>query len=270
MRILFLYTYNKSFLSSFFTELALELSYRNHQIIIASLKKKSGTIIIAPLVSVQILKRKNKLIDYFTIFNLIKREKPDVIISNFSYVNPAILCGKLLGVKLNVVWYHTLTQQLKSSKSQISVKSVFLKKASCIIVNSQYLKTDLKDNYGVLEKRIYPIPFWSALNKEELKTDNIIKSSQIKIGCPGRIEKEKNQQLIISCLADLTTIDWKLFLAGSGSNIGLLRDGLKNNILENRVCFMGVLNLEKMRHFYRSMDLIILPSSFESFGLVLI
>ena len=46
-----------------------------------------------------------------TIDSIIKKEKPDVILSNFSYVNPALLCGKLFGIKKNMAWFHSLNEQ---------------------------------------------------------------------------------------------------------------------------------------------------------------
>ena len=271
MKILLFHTYNQSFLSSFFKELALMLSERSYEIKIISLKKRPEVIEVAPGFTIQILKKKSKWQDYLSIFNLIKTEKPDIVISNFSYVNPSILFGRLLGVKKNIVWFHTLTQQLNPDKSQLLLKSIFLKYASRIIVNSEYLKEDLEKNYSIPSAKILPIPFWSSLETKSSGRKRVRQNATLKIGCPGRIEEVKNQQIIIDALADLNLgMPWRLFIAGSGSNEEVLKSKIHTNNLEDEVDFLGVLSIEKMQQFYKEMDLIILPSKFEAFGLVLI
>ncbi|QAA81356.1 glycosyltransferase family 1 protein [Aequorivita sp. H23M31] len=271
MKIIFFYTYNQSFLSSFFKELSIQLIEGEYDIKIVSLKEKSELLEVAPGLSVQILKKRSKWLNYISIFKLLMSEKPDVVISNFSYVNPAILSGKLLGIKKNIVWFHTVTQALNPSKNQVRIKSIFLKQASEIIVNSESLKGDLEHDYSISKTKIFPIPFWSSLEASHTKSEVFKKKSLIKIGCPGRIEEVKNQQLIIDSLVNVEErISWRLYIAGSGSNEESLRLKVRQLNLEDKVDFLGVLSIDKMKEYYEEIDLIILPSKFEAFGLVLI
>lgn len=271
MKIILFHTHNQSFLSSFFEVLAMQLIERGYDVKIVSFKKKAELLQVSPTLTVQVLKKRSKWLNYMSVFNYIKLEKPYVVISNFSNVNPAILSGKLLGVKKNIVWFHTLTQQLTPSKSQVLIKSFFLKYASGIIVNSEYLKKDLEKNYSISKNKIFPIPFWSSLENNNLKREEYTRGPVLKIGCPGRIEEVKNQQLIIDSLVDLK-IDtfWRLYIAGTGDNERWLKSKIKENKLEDKIHFLGVLSIEKMKQYYEEMDLIILPSKFEAFGLVLI
>lgn len=271
MKILFLYTYNQSFLSSFFIELALKLIEKRYEVKVASLKEKPDLFEVAPGLTVQILKKKSKWLNYVSIYKLIKSEKPDVVISNFSYVNPAILSGKLLRVKKNIVWFHTVSEALKPSKSQFALKSAFLKYASNIIVNSESLKEDLQIDYSISKNKIYPVPFWSSLDSSNFKIKDSKKEPFLKIGCPGRIEDFKNHKLIIESLSSLkNNTSWRLYIAGNGSNGDALKTEIKKYNFEDKVDFLGVLNIEQMKRYYEEMDLIILPSKFEAFGLVLI
>ena len=271
MKIIIFFTHNKSFLSNFYVELGSSLLKVYKTVKIYSFKKEEEYIKLDSGLEIQILKKGSKLSNYYKLFKVIKKERPNVIISSFSYVNPAILSGRLLGVKKNIIWFHTLSQQLNPQKGQLFLKSFFLKAASEIIVNSDYLNEDLQKNYSVPEYKVFSIPFWSSLD-EYNPIDKIGKREGfLKIGCPGRIEEVKNQQIIIESLADMEmTRPWRLYFAGTGSNEENLDAVIKKHNLESRIDFLGVLSIEKMKEYYEEMDLIILPSKFESFGLVLI
>lgn len=60
--------------------------------------KKVGNTFTDPL-RIDIKKKQNYLKNTIEVFKAIRKYKPDVVVSNFSYVNQAILSGKLLGVK---------------------------------------------------------------------------------------------------------------------------------------------------------------------------
>ena len=120
------YTYNDSFLSRFFTEFAELLSIEGKEVYVFSFKsknfyqRKNG-------VDIYIKKRGGYILNYYNIYNIIKSTKPNLIISNFSYVNPALFSGFITGVGSNVVWFHTLKDQLDTSNIKIFIKAIFLK-----------------------------------------------------------------------------------------------------------------------------------------------
>lgn len=269
MKILLFYTYNQSFLAAFFNELALSLQERGWQVQVFSFKNEAS-VLKEPL-RVDIKKKKHYFKNSVEIYKAIRKYKPDVIISNFSYVNAAVLSARLCRVKSNIVWSHTLTNQLDASDFNIYRKSIFLKMASRIIVNSNELKLDLENNYGINSDKIYPIPFWSGLDNAVVKRRRV-QLENVKIGIPGRIEEVKNQQIIIDLMREdrksLENIKW--VFAGSGNNEERLIDQVRINKLENSIEFLGVLGIKEMKRFYNEMDIIVLPSKFESFGLVLI
>ena len=91
------------------------------------------------------------------------------------------------------------------------------------------------------------------------------------MGCPGRIEEVKNQQIIIDALKDFELeIPMRLYIAGTGGGEESLKLKIATYNLEDVVDFLGVLSIARMEEYYKEMDLIILPSKFEAFGLVLI
>ncbi len=271
MKLLLLYTHNKSFLSKFYEELSAHFTSLDWDITIFSLKREQADFYIDNLHFV--IKIKGDIItNYGHIYSIIKKKQPDIIISNFSYVNPALLFGKLFGIKHNVAWIHTLSDQINPDKKQIFIKRQFLKLADLIVVNSIYLKEDLSTRFHVSESKLKAIPFWSTLN--EFKSEplnNIERNSNFKIGCPGRLVSDKNQAIIVSAISKLDgDKEAYLYLAGEGTNKKNLEKLVATYHLETQVEFLGALSSETMLGFYHAMDVIILPSLHESFGLVFI
>jgi len=273
MRILFLFTYNKGLLSNFFMDLGHRLIEENHEVKIYSLKKhpqkfnKGGVEII-------IEKNGGYIKNYNQIFKIIRSTAPDAIISNFSYANPALLAGKILDIKHNIVWVHSLKKHGDPWKYQIYLKGLFYKFATTVIVNSFILKKELKETFKVRDAKMTAIPFWS--NIEKIDRSEIIvdaTSDSYKIGCPGRFTQIKNQRIIIEAVNHLKQAglnDIEIYFAGEGPTYGELQKiALELDLVEN-INFLGVLSKEQMVEFYYKMDVVVLPSLYESFGLVFI
>ena len=45
----------------------------------------------------------------FFLFKIIKKYEANILISNFSAVNAFAIVGKIIGVKYNIGWYHTVS-----------------------------------------------------------------------------------------------------------------------------------------------------------------
>ncbi|WP_452227732.1 glycosyltransferase family 4 protein [Lacinutrix sp. MEBiC02404] len=275
MKILLFHTYNKGYLSSFFHELSVKLVQEGHEVVSFSWKASVSDRIIDG-VRVIVKRKKGYFNNYYNVYRIIKTEKPEVILSNFSYVNPALLFGKLFGVKKNIVWFHSLSEQLSSSKLQVFIKKLFLKLADVVIANSFLTKKELYQLYKVPENRIQAIPFWSAITDEENISSKIQfekNKNIIKIGCPGRLAIDKNQKIIIEALSKLkntNNYEFHIYFAGVGVALSMLKKQVEVIGLSTNTTFLGHLSSNDMLHFYNSMDLIVLPSLHEAFGLVFI
>lgn len=275
MKILILYTHNRGFLSNFFFDLSLKLSNEGLQVFNFSLKykslreKKEGvTLIEEP--------KGGYLFNYRKIYKIILEIKPDIVLSNFSYVNPSLLFGSILGVKKNMVWFHSLNNQTKPRKSQIFIKKQFLKLADIVIANSSLTKKDLFEIYKIPKSRIKILPFWTNIfSGDTIGNTNKYKKNldEINIGCPGKLTNNKNQQIVIKALSELKeefSDNFNLYFAGKGEDLNLLNRLSENNKISDKVSFLGHLSPEDMVRFYEAMDVIILPSLDEAFGLVFI
>ncbi len=273
MKILFLFTYNKGLLSDFFMDLGQQLNEEGHIVKVFSLKKHPGQFRVGEI-EITVVKKGNYISDYFHIFKAVREISPDVIISNFSSANPALLAGRLLGVKKNYVWVHSLKKHGDPGKHVIIIKRQFYKLAEKLIVNSLILEKELKEVFHVQGSKIIPIPFWSNIQEVQTISLNIHrKENQLLIGCPGRFTKIKNQHVVIEALAKVkarSSKNIKLYLAGDGPIRKDLKSQVNSMDLEEEVNFLGNLSAGEMKEFYRAMDVIVLPSLFESFGLVFI
>lgn len=275
MKILILYTYNKGLLSNFFQELSEKLQSDGDEVFNFYLKHKredfdqNGVHIFGE-------KRTNTFTDIMSIFKCIYRIKPDLVVSNFSYVNPAILSGKFLNVKKNIAWFHSANGYTKPSIFKVFNKSIYLKMADIVIANSPQLQKELNSIYNINKNRTRAVPFWTNINQYKSSSLPLVvdkKSNVFKIGCPGRLEFEKNQHGVIESVFQLKLRFSKsitLYLAGAGSYRRELEDLVSQFKLTVDVVFLGALNVNEMVTFYNEMDLIVLPSFHDAFGLVFI
>lgn len=87
----------------------------------------------------------------------------------------------------------------------------------------------------------------------------------------GRIHPVKGLDLLAASLAPLVDYRWRLVLAGSeedAAEAARLREIFKERGLEARVDFMPEQSREDLRALYRAADLLLLPSRYESCGIV--
>lgn len=270
MKIIFFNTYNKSFLSDFFVHLSEGLLSAGYEVKIYCLKSENRIVLLKSGVSINIIKKGHRFSNYMHLFKVIKSERPHVVVSNFSFANPVALSSKLLGVPNNIIWYHTLKNQMNFNRRSIFIKSLFMDMTSNIITNSLELKDEISKDYRQPYSKIHCLPFTTTINSIERKEISIVKESKFTyIGCPGRINSDKNQSLLIDILSVLNDNTIILVFAGSKDEDVLVKHKDYTQF-QNRIIYLGNLSKEEMVDFYAKMDVIILPSLNEAFGLVLI
>lgn len=275
MKILILYGYNKSLLSEFFQELSEKLYGDGFEVVNFYFKHQKASF-NQNGVRIYGEKRRSLPSNYRAIYNIIKQTKPDVVISNFSYINPAILFGKLLGVSHNIAWFHTAFGHTQPNRFKVWNKSLFLRLADMVFTNSVQLEQEMHEVYKVAKTKTRRVPFWTNIAQYASQTIDLqlVKNpSVIAMGCPGRLLENKNHALVIKALHDLkqtTKQDVKLYIAGGGRYQPQLEALVSVLDLDNAVVFLGVLNVNEMTAFYKAMDVVVLPSFHEAFGLVFI
>ena len=275
MKILILYTYHKGLLSEFFQELSAKLHNDGFEVENFYLKNKEakfeqqGVVIYGE-------KRRGFVRNYKAIYKRIQQSRPDVVISNFSYINPAVLFGKLLGVKRNIAWFHTAYKHTQPSHLKVWNKTLYLNMADVVLANSEVLQNEMQSVYKVSKEKTRRVPFWTNIVNYRMQVEFLTTSkdkSILYIGCPGRMVSDKNQALVIEAAYQLKQHHKRqiqLYLAGNGPNRNFLEAMVRELKLEQEVVFLGVLDVEHMAAFYDAMDVVVLPSLHEAFGLVFI
>lgn len=273
MRVVFLFTQNRGVISNFFMEISSRLVKDGHDVFVFCLKKNSGRQ-VKEGVQIIINKKGGFLHNYGEIFRFIKLNKPDVVISNFTYVSPSLIAGTLLGIKKNIVWSHTMKDQIPPRFLKNFIKKNLYRLADKMVVNSMQLGDERFTLDGVERSRIFEIPYWSNFkNLESSPVPLNCEDNVFFIGCPGRITVDKNQLVLVNAIAKFKhefSGKIQVFFAGEGPHKEALKAKVIELKLDKEIQFIGLLSSEEMVDFYKKMHLIVLPSLFESFGLVLI
>ncbi len=101
----------------------------------------------------------------------------------------------------------------------------------------------------------------SIIDKEKLTRPGL---KEFVIGFAGRLSSEKGCKYLLDVLPSLS-FNYRVLIAGDGPLRESLSDIVRGLRLENRVTFLGY--VEDMTSFFAAIDLLVVPSIFESFGL---
>jgi|GEM_PF-2395893 len=274
MKILLLYMHNRAYLSKFFFELSTRLANDGFQVVNFSLKSQEKSF-VKNNVPVIIQQKGGYFSNYIKIGRLIKHHKPDVILSNFSYDNPSLLFGALFGVKKRVVWSHSLIESMEPSWSNLVIKRLFLKLSNLVIANSYLTQEELQKHFKVPLKKIETIPFWSNISDQDHQSNDnkfAIEDEIIHIGSPGGFTPLKNQEVVIKVASEIKKFNtnFKIYFAGRGITEDKLKQLVSDLNIEDNIVFLGNISPEDIVSFNKEMDVIILPSLNDAFGLVVI
>ena len=171
---------------------------------------------------------------------------------------------------------------LKSKRIKLVARYFFvdklLNKASAIIATSALEKDQLPvylhKKTAIIPNAINPDDFTSLLSKTDAKNKLHVSRDEIAIGFISRIHKRKGfDRFIDLCINAATNNNHKRlkFLAAGPIDDKKLFDTQieklkKHNIIEN-FTYLGFVDGNEKTEFYCACDLIVLPSSFENFGM---
>jgi glycosyltransferase involved in cell wall biosynthesis len=170
---------------------------------------------------------------------------------------------------------------------RFDLEKEIIKESSAIISLSQTEKENLKDSYDCPEKKVYVIPggvdlnHWPLIEKKKAREKICAKESDFIILFVGRLEWRKGIGTIIaaSSLLKKEIPNLKILIIG-GKIFGritnkadekeynrLLNIAKEKNVADI-VSFCGNVDNRQLPVFYRAVDVFIVPSYYEPFGLV--
>ena len=198
---------------------------------------------------------------------ILKYGKPDIIHSHLAY--PAGFLGTIIQKRKkipNVLTEHTWIQ--KYFRSWIHKQCVLytLKNAAAIVSVSNALK----DNIGQFCKRnISVVP--NVVDVERFKISEKTKSVQLNIGLLGGLGNfRKGLDILLKAVSILNDKDLLLHIGGDGQLLGHFKNLAKELKVEERCKFYGELQPSEILEFYSSIDIFVLASRDETFGVVII
>ena len=203
-----------------------------------------------------------------TLLRAFKGVRPDVVHTH--HIGPLLYAGyaaRMAGVPVRIHTEHDAWHL--NDKKQVRLQGLILKAAKpTLVADASKVNDKLKSCFsypdsiviknGVDCKKFKPGSKPLARELFNLPADKKI------IGCAGRLESVKGQDIVIQAMSHLSD-EYILAIAGDGSEKQNLEALAKKLSLAERVIFLGL--VENMPRFYQSLDVFCLPSRFEGFPL---
>jgi D-inositol-3-phosphate glycosyltransferase len=188
----------------------------------------------------------------------------------------------------HVVMFHTLGEVKKrarisehESPARIDAERLIATTADRIIVASSHEKHLLMALYGAIEDRIIVVPcgvnldLFQPMDKEHARRKLGLKKGERIILFVGRIEPLKGIDVLIGAAAQLHEDEnFRVLIVGGDARaddqIEELRRQAARLGVDHHISFVGAVEHEALPLYYNAADVCVVPSYYESFGLVAI
>ena len=215
--------------------------------------------------------RKKNLLKYmFGLYKIIKKEKYDVahIHGNSSTMGIEAFVSKIAGVKNVICHCH-------NSKCDHKIINILFKPIMKIFSNKSIACSEVAGNWifdkkfiilknGVDFKKFY----FNSEMRFKFRKEFDIKDDEIVIGYVGNFTEQKNHEFLLEVFCEICKKNnkYKLLLVGDGHLRNDLEKQIKQLKIQNNVIFAG--RRSDVNNIYNAMDLFLLCSLWEGFGMV--
>lgn len=197
-----------------------------------------------------------------------KHGKPDLIISHFSFYSgySASLIAKELNIPFIVIEHHSLFLQKNINSDIIEMLTVAIKESKVFICVSEYLRQSIYEKVG-MNKSIKVIPNMIDDLFKHIESD---KRNPYIFFSAGNLVESKNFENLIIAFCNAFSRDDKVVLriAGDGKLKGKLLKLIDKNERKHQIKLLGSLNKHEMLNNYGECHCFVLPSKYETFGIV--
>ncbi len=189
----------------------------------------------------------------------------------------------------HVGMFHTFGQikilhgiSANESTDRLETESDLVTLLDRVIIASKHEGKMLKELYNVDENRLEIIPpgvdldRFSPRNHLEAKRELNLPIDRLILLAGGRFERLKGLDVLLQALAKISVPKekWQLYLFGGNSHPDSLGErqrllDLSHKLgIEENIVFMGSISHDVLPSYYQASDLVIVPSLYESFGMV--
>ena len=211
-------------------------------------------------------------LNVFALKKIISKEKPDLI--NAHYASGYGTLGRLSGFnkKLLNVWGSDVYDFPNESKLKKRIIEKNLKNYTAIASTSYCMAEETKKYLKNKSKEIFITPF--GVDTEKFKNLNIEKKeNEITIGIVKTLTEKYGIEYLIKAIKELENIldienykKIRLLIYGKGELKNKLEDLTKELQIEDKVIFKGYISNEDIPKVLNEMDIFVVPSINESFG----
>lgn len=191
---------------------------------------------------------------------LFLKKNNNPLLINFVGISPVIYKNKImflydLAFKHHPEWFSFLFQ-----KTYNLLIPKALKNSKLVVTDSNYVKTDIQESYGIEDgkiKVIYAAPATMFKNMDLEKEKIILTVSSI--------DPRKNLFRTIEAFNKIES-DYKLVIVGA-KNKAFSKVVLDESLLNDKIIFTGYLEDEELLNMYNKAEIFIYASLFEGFGI---
>ena len=198
---------------------------------------------------------------------ILSKEKPDIIHSHLSYPGGFLgtIIQKLTGIPNVLTEHSTLKLYNRSLIHTLCVKWTLKNSAGVISVSSS-----LKEEIAKIRNReikVIPNIVDTGLFEIRRRTDR----TKLNIGFLGGLNNtNKGLDILIQACSKIESGTFNLHIGGAGKLADQYKALAKEHGIEGSCIFHGEISRSRIADFYSNLDIFVLPSRYETFGIVLI
>ena len=206
--------------------------------------------------------------NHFKLINtsrkLISNANADIIIGFTTIANIySVLIAKQLRIP-SIISERIHPQFGSISNFWVKVRKFVYPKTDALVIQTKDIKTYFNTLIKAEKVKIINNP----LAEELVEQRNLQTTKKNHIICVGRLEDQKNQELLIRAFANIERNDYKLLLIGEGNKKEHYKNLVNSLKLNDSVDFIG--NVKDISTYYNSAKIFVLPSNYEGFPNALI
>ena len=207
---------------------------------------------------------------FYSIYRLIKKEKPDVVHTHLNvvkYVMPSAIC---LGVKCCVHTVHNIADK-EQGKLDRRITKFFAKRFKLKLVGiTPIIKESIIKEYELDESKVPMVYNGRDLGQFLPKTDYNSAEDEVKVLHVGRFTKQKNHEMLLNAFKNALKENarLRLYLIGDGELIQPMKEFATRIGITDHVCFLGIRN--DVNDLMVDADIFVLPSIYEGMPITLI
>ncbi|MCA9408165.1 MAG: glycosyltransferase family 4 protein [Candidatus Omnitrophica bacterium] len=185
-------------------------------------------------------------------------------------------------IRLHTPYFETLAIDQGNHRMKLSDRFIcWLEKQSCLksdrlVSSTECHKTMMKEQYHLDEKKVTILPLGIGTNSKNVGRIEDKSEKIIKILYVSRLEHRKGTMVLLQCIPELLAKHANIDFVIIGKDRPHAPDGRYHKEYfeqtyahcKGKVLFLGYVSNEELEQYYTQADIFVVPSLYESFGLI--